>query len=295
MSLSISCIIPTHLRPDFLALSLASITGQSKTPHEIIVASDVDSPESEAVCAAHQASTGVRVLYVHDLSARGGASASRNIGARHATGDALAFLDDDDLWEPSYLQRVEEVLSRPRTQMAVTWRMLVKGEFRTPGPTIEEGLRARDVIAVSMGTTGSNMAMTRESFEAIGGFDDRIPVKNDTDFFYRFLKAGFGYGVVREYLVLQVKHGKGQLTGNNIRRAQGTLVYMEKHKADLRFSDRRHLRLSMHRIYYHLASNPAKRYYHLALALLNYSPIKYLKERRLRRMFLTIEQTTPQD
>ena len=295
MSLTTSCIIPTHHRPDFLAVALESVTAQTTRAFEIIVASDVESPESEVVCAEHEARTGVPVRFVFDAATRGGASASRNLGARFATGDVLAFLDDDDRWEPTYLERVVEQIERPGKDMAVTWRTLVKGDFRTPGPTIEEGLRARDVVAVSMGTTGSNMAVTRTAFSTIGGFDDTIPVKNDTDFFYRFLKAGFDYGVVREPLVLQVKHGAGQLTGNNIRRARGTLVYMEKHRADLRFSDRRHLRLSMHRIYYHLASGRREKYWHLFLALVNYSPLKFLKERRLRRMFLEIERTTPGD
>lgn len=293
--MTISCIIPTHQRPEFLALALQSVTSQSVQPYEVIVASDVDSPASEEVCHDHEAASGVPIRYVYDPQTRGGASASRNIGARQATGDVLAFLDDDDVWEPSYLERVQEQIARPGKDMAVTWRMLVKGDFRTPGPTIEEGLVARDVVAVSMGTTGSNMALTRASYERISGFDELIPVKNDTDFFYRFLKAGYDYGVVREYLVLQVKHGTGQLTGNSIRRAEGTRVYLEKHKADLRFSDRRHLRLSMHRIYYHLATNPIRKYFHLGLALANYSPAKYLKERELRKMFLAIERSEPGD
>ena len=77
---------------------------------------------------------------------------------------------------------------------------------------------------------------------SVAGFDPRLPVKNDTDFFYRLLSAGFRYGVVGEYLVFQRKHSSGQLTGSSPRRAAGTLAYLDKHRASLTLRDRRFLR-----------------------------------------------------
>ncbi|WP_382307704.1 glycosyltransferase family 2 protein [Herbiconiux sp. UC225_62] len=287
---TISCVIPTHNRSDFLAKSLKSISEQTLSPLEVVVVSDVVDPSAEQLCQELGASAPYPIRYVYDPETRGGASASRNVGAREARGDVLAFLDDDDLWLPEYLEKVTALLSSSGQDMVVTWRTLVKGGVTVDGPAMEEGLRASDVVAVSYGTTGSNMAMTRGSFWRADGFDDQMPVKNDTDFFFRFLKAGGSYAVLRDRLVLQVKHGSGQLTNNDERRAAGTEVYMQKHRSDLKLKDRRHLRLSIHRIRYHMAPDPVRRYYHLALALVNYSPAKYLEERRLRRMWLDLDR-----
>lgn len=287
---AVSCIIPTHDRPQLLRLSIASVLEQSSLPLEIVVASDVDDAATRALCDELAAAAPIPVRYVHDPAAGRGASASRNTGAAVARGDVFAFLDDDDLWLPGYLEHALAAMTATGRDMAVTWRMMARGAVRVDGPTLEEGLRARDVIAVSLGTTGSNMVVTAAAFAAIGGFDPAIPVKNDTDFFYRFLHAGFDYAVVRDRLVVQVKHGGPQLTGNSESRATGTEAYMRKHAAALRLRDRRHLRLSIHRIRYHNAGNPVQRYKHLALALLNYSPAKYLQERGLRRMWLALER-----
>lgn len=285
----VSVVIPTHNRSEFLPGAVNSVLAQTRVPLEIIVCSDVDDETAAAVVSQLAATASIPVRYVYDPLTAGGASASRNGGARLAEGDVLAFLDDDDLWEPDYLETAITAAAGAGADMAVVGRWMVKGDTRVPAPLLENGQSAKDVLAVSLGTTGSNMVMTRDSYLATGGFDESIPVKNDTDFFFRFLLSRHSYVSVPERLVLQIKHGTGQLTGNTERRARGTKVYMHKHAEHLRLHDRRHLRLSYYRIRYHLAATPLPRYGYLALALLNYSPRKYLEEREVRRAWIELE------
>lgn len=285
----VSVIVPTHRRASFLPASIGSVLAQSRPPVEIIVCSDVADEDTEKAVADLAATTDVPIHYVHDPETVGGASASRNGGAKVAQGDVLAFLDDDDSWEPGYLLAAIQAGSAARTDMAVVARWMVKGDTRVEAPTLEPNKSAQDVVAVSLGTTGSNMVLTRRAFDRSGGFDESIPVKNDTDFFFRFLLAGHTYVSVSDRLALQVKHGTGQLTGNTERRAAGTKTYMAKHSVHLRARDRRHLRLSYFRIRYHLAKNPLTKYMYLAMALINYSPKKYLEERSVRRAWIELE------
>ncbi len=287
---TVSVVIPTHLRPDYLRLAVGSALRQSRSPLEVIVCSDVDDAEAETVVNELAEDAVIPVRYVYDPATSGGASASRNIGAGAASGSVLAFLDDDDLWEPEHLEAAIAAGARSGAHMAVTGRWMVKGSTRVEAPLLRAGRSAGDVVAVSLGTTGSNMVVSRAAFVSSGGFDEAMPVKNDTDFFFRFLLAGHRYEVEPKRLVLQVKHGTGQLTGNTERRAAGTRGYMEKHAVHLRERDRRHLRLSYYRIKYHLAENPATRYVYLVAALLNYSPQKYLAERATRRAWLQLER-----
>ncbi|RFA15142.1 hypothetical protein B7R21_03675 [Subtercola boreus] len=278
MTSTISCVIPTHNRADYLREALASVGRQTLLPAEVIVVSDTPDAAAEQAVAAFGEASGIPMAF-QTYSGAGGASESRNRGAASATGDLLAFLDDDDTWAPGFLAASEAALAGSAATVAVSWISMFKGEQSKLGPAIAPGLTARDVVAVNAGTTGSNMVVERSAFEHSGGFDPELRMKNDTDFFYRFLKAGNTYAVVGERLVNQRKHESGQLTGHSKARADNTVRYLEKHRADLSFADRRKLAFVIHRIRRHSSPKPTQRLYHLAMTAANYSVRQYRIDR----------------
>lgn len=282
---TISCVIPTHQRTDFLRECLESVGRQSERPLEVIVVSDVTDPASREVCEAASASwDGTDVIYL-ERSGPSGASASRNAGAAVARGTHIAFLDDDDLWRPDLVRAVLDRLDRGDADVVVVAREIFGEGFSATAPTVPEGKGWRDVAARSLGTTGSNMIVSRGAVEAIGGFDAALPVKNDSDFFLRLLLAGFSYGVVEEVLVRQRKHGSGQLTVKDERRARGAEAYIAKHRAVLSRQDVRKLRVTIHRIRAGVAPDPARRLLHRAAAVWNYSFAELRRERREREIW----------
>jgi len=98
--------MPTHNRQQLLEEAVGSVQKQSFSAWEAIIVDDASAPP--AVCMpAPRSAQPIRVLR-HD-SSQGGAAA-KNTGAAVATGDYLAFLDDDDLYHPEYLARAVEVL-----------------------------------------------------------------------------------------------------------------------------------------------------------------------------------------
>ncbi len=204
---------------------------------------------------------------------------------RRATSDYIGFLDDDDLWKPELLRAVRVAVEAHPAEMVVVNREIFSASESHDGPPIREGLTSADVAAASLGTTGSNMIVSRRAFDTIGGFDSELPVKNDTDFFFRFLLAGHEYAVVPELLVRQRKHGLGQLTSKNERRARGTELYIAKHKAHLSRRDLRKLKLTIHRIRRASATSVRGRTIHLLGALANYSVADFVRERREWRMW----------
>ena len=212
------------------------------------------------------------VRYVDNSKGPGGASASRNVGARSATGTHLAFLDDDDKWQPRYLQHALAVLDAAQTDCVVTWLTMFRGALEAPGLMIRDGLIASDVAAINPGFTGSNFVITTTAFWAIDGFDADLRVINDGDFVYRLLMAGFTYATNAQFDVLQRKHSDGQLTAATEMRAKGLELYMSKHRQTLRLGDRRYMRLAINRIRYHATTSKWRRPIYLAKGFVNSSP-----------------------
>ncbi|RFA15156.1 hypothetical protein B7R21_03745 [Subtercola boreus] len=280
MTVTVSCIIPTHARPDFLSEALESVIRQSQPPEEIIVVSDVDDDATEQLCRSMAEQGSVPVSYLRNASV-GGASGSRNAGAAKATGEVFAFLDDDDKWKPDYLATALGEL-RPGVDGVATWIQMFRGDQVAAGLEIAPGLEARRAASENPGVTGSNFIVRRAPFEAIGGFDEKLLVKNDGDFFFRFLLAGFSYAVNARADVLQRKHSSGQLTGRTEFRARGLEAYLAKHRAVLTLADRRSIRLSASRIRFHAATSRPAKIKQLMLGALNSSPGSLLSSVRGR-------------
>jgi len=97
--LKLSVVITTYNRPDYLELSLQSVLEQSEPADEIIIVDDNSSTDYKGVLAAFP-SANVRYIKLEKSS---GANAARNRGVTLATGDVVAFLDDDDVWTNNYL------------------------------------------------------------------------------------------------------------------------------------------------------------------------------------------------
>lgn len=117
----VSVIVPTYNYGRFLAETLDSVFRQTVPAHEVIVVDDGSTDDTPAVAARY----GERVVYLRQPNR--GVAAARNAGVDRATGDWLAFLDADDLWEPDFLARVRPECTRePRPVIVFT-------DFRTFG------------------------------------------------------------------------------------------------------------------------------------------------------------------
>lgn len=107
--LKISVVIPTYRRPQLVCEAVASARSQDLAPHEIVVV--LDGPDAETTNALE--SIHGPDLKVVTLPHKAGAALARNQGVETASGTHIAFLDDDDRWEPNHLS------SRLRTLTAL--------------------------------------------------------------------------------------------------------------------------------------------------------------------------------
>ena len=94
----ISVVVPTCNRPAFLREALASIRAHEadSVTFEILVGDNGDLPETRQVAEAYDA--------IHIPVSVRGAAAARNAGLSTATGEFVAFLDDDDVWTADHVR-----------------------------------------------------------------------------------------------------------------------------------------------------------------------------------------------
>ena len=106
----LSVILPTYNRPLLLQEALCSLEAQSLPEWEAIVVDDAAFLGGDTLRIVSQFH---RAKVITHESNRGGAAA-KNTGISAARGRLLAFLDDDDLFDPAYLARADEVFDRHR-------------------------------------------------------------------------------------------------------------------------------------------------------------------------------------
>jgi glycosyltransferase involved in cell wall biosynthesis len=112
----VSVIIPAHNAEAFIGDTIESVLAQTRLPAEIIV---VDDGSTDGTAATIQR-FGSRIRLLRQENR--GVTNARNAGAAAARGEWLAFLDADDLWLPTKLERQLEVAARSQAVLIYTDR-----------------------------------------------------------------------------------------------------------------------------------------------------------------------------
>lgn len=267
---TISVMVPTHRRAEMLEAAIEAVMAQTVAPIELIAVSDVLDPATAAVVAAanERASFPIRLV---DNPDQPGASGSRNVGARQASGELLAFLDDDDLWTPEHLHACVHAIDTSGAVLAVAGIEVFDGNSSRPGIQLNPQVTSREAATRAHGVTGSNIVIQAAAFWSVGGFDPRLRHLNDRDFFYRFILAGMSYAISPQLTARYRKHDLGQLSGASEGRARGVAAYLAKHRRTLTLTDRRRLRYQMAVMRYRSTTPTLQRVRWLAGAAVNAS------------------------
>lgn len=107
--MSISVCIATCRRAPRLAALLDDLVAQQRPPEEVVVV-DNDAEGSARAVVARRRAAGVPFRLVYAIQPRRNISLTRNRTVALATGDRLAFIDDDERAAPDWLERLEGTL-----------------------------------------------------------------------------------------------------------------------------------------------------------------------------------------
>ena len=194
----VSVVIPVYNGERYLGEALESVVGQTLRPSEVIVVDDGSTDGSGAVAAGYEPL--VRCL----RQEHGGIGTARNLGAQAASGDYLAFLDADDLWEREKLAfQLAEFRKEPRTDAVFGY----VDQFISPD--LSEELRAT-LASPNQPVAGPHagaMLIRRGAFLKVGLFATEYQVGEFLDWHARARAAGLKMTVLPEVLMRRRIHG----------------------------------------------------------------------------------------
>lgn len=186
---NVAIIVRTKDRPLFLKRALANIAEQTYTDYTVAVVNDGGNREAvEQLVAEAHGLTEVQVL--HSGSSKGMEAAS-NLGIKATESTYIAIHDDDDLWEPAFLETTVATLEETGSQMVTVRtdeyfeRITDKGtlEFIESRPfwgflndiTVQDLMRINRAVPISI-------LYRRSLHEELGYYDESLPVTGDWEF-----------------------------------------------------------------------------------------------------------------
>jgi glycosyltransferase involved in cell wall biosynthesis len=188
-----SVIIPTRNRPERLRRALDSVARQSRQDFEIIVVND---GSTEAYDLDHPVAAKMNYIALPRVH---GPALARNAGIAAARGRWLSFLDDDDEWEPNFLEVMAARLEGEGDEPVFAWGSFLNLDYGPDGAVAAARPRlfaashaSREQLfsdALSIGT-GCGLTLHRSCLARVGPFRTDYALLEDTDFLFRLLVHG---------------------------------------------------------------------------------------------------------
>jgi GT2 family glycosyltransferase len=215
----VSVVVCTHNGEATIATCLTAVCRLDYPQFDVTVVDDGSTDRTAEIVAEFD----VRLIRTENR----GLSSARNIGIQAATGEIVAFTDDDAFPDPHWLRYLAHAFASTDhvgiggPNLAPDGGGLVeKAVAHAPGGPIHVLLS--DDVAEHV--PGCNMAFRRDVLQAIGGFDPQFRVAgDDVDICWRFHERGWTIGFspaavvvhkrrrsVRAYLLQQAQYGKAE-------------------------------------------------------------------------------------
>ncbi len=172
--------------------AIRSVEQQTWTDYELIVVDDGSTDDTRERLQPYMD----RIRYIYQ--ANRGLSSARNVGTRAAKGQWLAYLDSDDIWCPTKLQRQFDAVTALGEEYGACFTNCVYKGDPTLTLTVFEiaGFKATDefgtvlepvrfLMSDSFALCIPSLLVLRSVFDRAGGFDENVAFAEDKDFIFR--------------------------------------------------------------------------------------------------------------
>jgi glycosyltransferase involved in cell wall biosynthesis len=252
---TVSIVMPGFNVAPYIGEAIESVIAQTVRDWELLVVDDGSTDSTAEIVRGFAA--GERRIRVMTQQ-NSGISTARNLALSVATGEYIAILDSDDLWEPTYLERQLAVFKAQPDIDIVTgngWFLggRLHGRPARPCPDVRPQPSLTDIIQDETSIFIMSI-MRRRVYDTIGGFDERLRTNEDYEFWLRAAIAGFRF-VRNDEPLGHYRRRDDSLSSSDVRMVTGILRVYEQIKpmlvsrpAELRLVERQIARFERERL-----------------------------------------------
>ena len=200
-----SIILTTYNRSQFLPRAMGSVLAQTFTNFELIIIDDCSTDNTPQIVAEF---TDNRITYIRQDHNQG-ISTARNTGIKHAKGEYLCFLDDDDEYLPAFLREIFYFLEKKQQPFIGFIRVGIANVFTSNKLTNRKNTiktkiwhlnQEKNLLFITkMDYVG--LVYHRLCFKRAGLFNPEMSFAEDLDLVLRMLEAGVNYVSIPKVLL----------------------------------------------------------------------------------------------
>jgi glycosyltransferase involved in cell wall biosynthesis len=195
--LSIVAVMPLYNGAQFVEEAILSVSNQTRKPDEFLVIDDGSTDNGPELVKAFAQKYPITLLRKEN----GGQSAARNFGVRHSKSSLIALIDQDDRWYATHLEDLIKPFKETRG-MPLGWAYSDFDDIDESGSVVSRSFLSNPnlqnpkrhlTVFLAQGAIiqPSATLISREAFEAVGGFDEKLCGYEDDDLFLRIFRANF--------------------------------------------------------------------------------------------------------
>jgi glycosyltransferase involved in cell wall biosynthesis len=225
---TISVIIPTYNREKLIIKALESVLNQTYTDFEILVIDDAstDNTESEIKKLNND-----KIIY-YKLDKNGGQCIARNFGIKRANGKFIAFLDSDDEWLPTKLEKQYQCFMNGSPNLGSVYSYSYSKDMIKDKTThISGGYYRGDIYHKVLGgfcpPTPSLFMIKKEALEKVNYFDENLITFVDLDLHIRIARH-YQFDYIEEPLIIKYEQIGDQYVNNFDKRYNGYGLFIKK-------------------------------------------------------------------
>lgn len=195
----VSVITPTFNGEKTIKRSIKSVLSQTYPNIELIIVNDSSQDNTVEVVKGIKDER----IQIYSLSKKRNGSIARNFGIKHAKGQYIAFLDDDDEWIDKKIEKQIQYLQNKNKE---EWKAVITSHYNQKGNSWnsiilnKEGDLTKEILLmqVSLGA-GSGLLIEKSALEEIGFFNEAYLRHQDMEVVLKYLRK-YKLAIVKEPL-----------------------------------------------------------------------------------------------
>ena len=229
----ISVIIHNYNRKETLLKAIRSCLEQTYRPIEVIVVDDgsnFDIKNFIETNFSNDYESGLLKVFINEKNF--GAAKSRNIGVGKSNGNYISFLDSDDYWDSKKLDKqINKFKKNLNLDLVYCDQYLLKdGAKMSSNKKMINSSILNELINGWTAPNTSTLMYRKESFERVGGFDEKLKSCQDHDLWFKIASENFNVDYVDEPLSFFVIDSENRISYHLKNRMDGVVMFVNNVK-----------------------------------------------------------------